>query len=248
MGRKPSEPSHRDQKSLKLLPGIGSATADRLFGELSGPDFVRKLRSVSVPAASSRDWRSFRKAIAQVHQTSKWPKDLSVVLKWYKPRLKQIYSTASALAGRKSDLWQLQNIAANYPSRQAFLTDLTLDPPDGRVGKEGRATMEEAYVILSTIHSAKGQEYSRVSILNAIEGCIPLSNAGNSPEAIEEERRVFHVAMTRAQNQLEILVPRQHFSAKPSISSGDNVWARQTQFLPKSTWRYFARRKVRTTT
>jgi DNA helicase II / ATP-dependent DNA helicase PcrA len=230
---------------LKRLPGIGSATADRLFGELSGPNFVRKLRTVSVPPAAKSDWRSFRRTVAQIHQARKWPDDLGAVLRWYKPRLKQIFPKDSDLAGRELDLRQLQDIAAHRQSRQAFMTDLTLDPPDGSLGKAEQAKKENGdHIVLSTIHSAKGQEYSHVSILNAIEGCIPSSNAGDSPEEIEEERRVFHVAMTRAKNDLSILVPRQHFSARSSVASGDCLWARQTQFLPKSTWRYFARCRV----
>jgi DNA helicase II / ATP-dependent DNA helicase PcrA len=88
-----------------------------------------------------------------------------------------------------------------------FLTELTLDPPDATSGKAGAGTKDEDYTILSTIHSAKGQEWQIVRILNVVDGCIPSDMATGSTEEIEEERRLLYVAMTRAKNELDLIVP-----------------------------------------
>jgi DNA helicase II / ATP-dependent DNA helicase PcrA len=93
---------------------------------------------------------------------------------------------------------QLGQIAAGYGSRERFLTELTLDPPDATSGRAGADLKDEDYTILSTIHSAKGQEWRIVRILNVVDGCIPSDRATSTSEEIEEERRLLYVAMTRA--------------------------------------------------
>src|SRR5687767_13222899 len=99
---------------------------------------------------------------------------------------------------RLGDLVQLEQIAAGYGSRERFLTELTLDPPDATSDQGGVPLLDEDYLILSTIHSAKGQEWTSVFLLNAVDGCLPADlGAGNSAQ-LEEERRLLYVAMTRA--------------------------------------------------
>ena len=114
---------------------------------------------------------------------------------WYQPHLEQRYPDAVVRAG---DLDQLQRIAAGYPSRAKFLTDLVLDPPSATCDEAGAPLLDEDYLILSTIHSAKGQESKAVFILNVVDGCIPSDMAAGSVEDIEEERLLLYVAMTRA--------------------------------------------------
>ena len=84
-------------------------------------------------------------------------------------------------------------------SREQFLTDLTLDPPSATSDEAGAPLLDEDYLILSTIHSAKGQEWKSVFVLNAVDGCIPSDLATGNADEIEEERRLLYVAMTRAQ-------------------------------------------------
>ena len=104
-------------------------------------------------------------------------------------------------AHREADLTQLAQIAASYPTRERFLTELTLDPPDATSDEAGVPLLDEDYLILSTIHSAKGQEWTSVFVLNAVDGCMPSDlGTGSTPE-IEEERRLLYVAMTRAKDQ-----------------------------------------------
>src|SRR4029453_1513306 len=102
---------------------------------------------------------------------------------------------------------QLAQIASTYPNRQRFLTELTLDPPPATSDKAGAPLLDEDYLILSTIHSAKGQEWRSVFILNCVDGCIPADLATRTTEEIEEERRLLYVAMTRAKDHLHLVVP-----------------------------------------
>src|SRR5258708_37986537 len=95
---------------------------------------------------------------------------------------------------------QIEHIAAGYPSRERFLTELTLDPPDATSDHAGVPLLDEDYLILSTIHSAKGQEWKSVFVLNAVDGCIPSDLATGTSAEIEEERRLLYVAMTRAKD------------------------------------------------
>src|SRR5690606_12668434 len=108
---------------------------------------------------------------------------------------------------RAADLDQLQAIAEGFPTRGRFLTDLALDPPDATSDEAGPPHLDEDYLILSTIHSAKGQEWSSVSILNGVDGCMPVDLGVGTAEEIEEERRLLYVAMTRSKDQLAIMVP-----------------------------------------
>src|SRR6185369_1538492 len=99
-------------------------------------------------------------------------------------------------AMRAADLAQLQQVAAGYRSRENFLTELTLDPPDASSDEAGPPLLDEDYLILSTIHSAKGQEWHSVYVLNVVDGCIPSDMATGSAAEIDEERRLLYVAMT----------------------------------------------------
>ena len=109
---------------------------------------------------------------------------------------------------RQADLLQLEQIAQGYPSRERFLTELTLDPPDATSDEAGAPLLDEDYLILSTIHSAKGQEWKSVFVLNCVDGCIPSDLATGTSAEIEEERRLLYVAMTRAKDHLHLIVPQ----------------------------------------
>src|SRR5260221_352631 len=115
-----------------------------------------------------------------------WPGELELVQEWYAPHLDRIYDDAPS---RAADVAQLGQIAAGYGSRERFLTELTLDPPDATSGRAGADLKDEDYTVLSTIHSAKGQEWRIVRILNAVDGCIPSDRATCTSEEIELGRR-----------------------------------------------------------
>src|ERR687886_124949 len=102
-------------------------------------------------------------------------------------------------------------ISSGYPSRERFLTELTLDPPDATSDESGPPLRDEDYLILSTIHSAKGQEWKSVFVLNVVDGCMPSDLGAGTSAELEEERRLLYVAMTRAKDDLHLVVPQRFF-------------------------------------
>jgi DNA helicase-2/ATP-dependent DNA helicase PcrA len=133
---------------------------------------------------------------------------------------------------READLVQLQHIASTYPSRERFLTEMTLDPPEATSDQAGDPTQEEDYLVLSTIHSAKGQEWKTVHILSAVDGCIPSDRATGTPEEIEEERRLLYVAMTRAKDALHLVIPQRFFVRQQTARGDRHVYGSRTRFIP----------------
>ena len=107
-----------------------------------------------------------------------------------------------------------------------------MDPPEATTGPGKPPVPDEEYLVLSTIHSAKGQEWKHVTILNAVEGCIPLPMATRSPEQIEEERRLLHVAMTRTKDDLDLVLPQRFYSYRQS-QDDQHAYGSITRFLPR---------------
>ena len=180
---------------LQLLPGVGPTTAGRMLDRLAAPDAAAMLVTYAPPRAGAA-WEDFAALFGRLlRRESGWPAELAQVREWYEPHLQRIHEDAHM---RAADLNQLEQIAAGYPTRERFLTDLTLDPPNAASDEAGAPLLDEDYLILSTIHSAKGQEWKSVFVLNAVDGCIPSDLATGSTDEIEEERRLLYVAMTRA--------------------------------------------------
>ena len=196
---------------IQLLPGVGSATAARILEQaIEQSDPMRGLSGFAPPAAAAQSWPPFLTAVNLVYGKSVgWPAELDLVRRWYEPHLERIHDDAAA---RQDDLVQLGQIASTYPSRERFLTELTLDPPDATSDRAGSPLLDEDYLILSTIHSAKGQEWKSVFILNAVDGCLPSDLATGSSAEIEEERRLLYVAMTRAKDNLHLIIPQRFFA------------------------------------
>lgn len=137
-------------------------------------------------------------------------------------------------AVRSADLAQLARIAQGYATRERFLTELTLDPPDATSDESGAPHRDEDYLILSTIHSAKGQEWQAVTVLNAVDGCIPSDMATGSDAEIEEERRLLYVAMARAKQVLQLVVPQQFYVHQQNTMGDRHVHGSLTRFIPRT--------------
>jgi DNA helicase-2/ATP-dependent DNA helicase PcrA len=165
-----------------------------------------------------------------------WPAELERARLWYEPHLDRKYDDAAV---RRADLLQLEQIAGGHPSRERFLTELTLDPPSATSDLAGPPILDEDYLILSTIHSAKGQEWKSVFVLNAVDGCIPSDLGVGTSEDIEEERRLLYVAMTRAKDDLRLMLPQRFFVAQQSARGDRHVYATRTRFLPERILRHF---------
>ena len=213
---------------VQLLPGLGPATAAKVLDAMAGRSPIDALATFRPPAKAAEHWRELVVLMQQLHATG-WPAELDLVRQWYQPHLEQRYPDAHVRAG---DLDQLQRIAVSYPSRARFLTDLTLDPPSATSDEAGPPLLDEDYLILSTIHSAKGQEWKAIYVLNVVDGCIPSDMATGNSEEIEEERRLLYVAMTRAKDTLLLVVP-QRFYVHAQTKRGDkHVYAARTRFIP----------------
>jgi DNA helicase-2/ATP-dependent DNA helicase PcrA len=158
-----------------------------------------------------------------------WPAELDLVRRWYEPHLERIHDDAEV---RLADLVQLAQIASGYPSRERFLTELTLDPPGATSDEAGVPLRDEDFLILSTIHSAKGQEWKSVFVLNTVDGCIPSDLGVGTAAEIEEERRLLYVAMTRAKDQLHLIVPQRFFVHQQSNCGDRHLYAARTRFIP----------------
>ena len=133
-------------------------------------------------------------------------------------------------AVRRGDVEQLARLAAGYASRERFLTELTLDPPEATSDQPGPPLLDEDYLILSTIHSAKGQEWKSVHVLNVVDGCIPADVAQGARE-LEEERRLLYVAMTRARDHLHLLVPQRFYVTQQAARGDRHLYAGRTRFI-----------------
>ena len=119
-------------------------------------------------------------------------------------------------APRLGDLERLEGVAAGFPTRSRFVSDLTLDPPSSTSDLAGPPLLDEDWLVLSTVHSAKGGEWEVVHVLHASDGNFPSDMATGDPDAIEEERRLLYVAVTRARSVLEVNVPlRYHHKRRP---------------------------------
>ena len=223
---------------IQLLPGAGPATAARLLDHLAAAHTpVEALAEFRPPAACADDWPAFVEALKLVRSNAVgWPAELDVVCRWYAPHLERRFEDAKI---READLQQLAQIASTYPNRQRFLTDLTLDPPSATSEEAGVPLLDEDYVILSTIHSAKGQEWKSVFVLNCVDGCIPSDLAVGSTPEIEEERRLLYVAMTRAKDHLHLIVPQRFFAHQQRGNGDRHMYAVRTRFIPESVIKHF---------
>jgi DNA helicase II / ATP-dependent DNA helicase PcrA len=221
---------------VQLLPRIGPSTAAKVLNQLKRQPGL-DLRRIQVPKAAAEHWPKLAKVVATLKANQNgWSAEFELVRRWYEPQLPDLYEDHQ---DRAADIAQLVQIASRYRSRRQFLTELTLDPPNGSATMANRATDDEDPLVLSTIHSAKGREWRIVRILSVIEGCIPSSMAGT--DTIEEERRLLYVAMTRAKDRLELIVPQQSVFWQAAAGDGHTL-ARISRFLPASILDRFDRR------
>jgi DNA helicase-2/ATP-dependent DNA helicase PcrA len=200
-------------------------------------DPLSALSGIPAPPRSGEHWSAFVDILQRLHiGGAGWPAELEYARRWYEPHLERIHEDA---AMRQADLVQLEQIAAGYPSREQFLTELTLDPPDATSDQAGVPLRDEDYLILSTIHSAKGQEWKSVFVLNVVDGCIPSDLGAGTTAEIEEERRLLYVAMTRARDSLHLVVPQRFFTHGQNAQGDRHVYASRTRFIPAALLQHF---------
>ncbi|MBP1884077.1 ATP-dependent helicase [Sinorhizobium mexicanum] len=221
---------------LQMLPGIGPQTAGKILDAIAAdPEPLMALGEVPSPPRSGDDWVRLAELLQGLRRSG-WPTELAMVRAWYEPHLDRIHEDAET---RKADLLQLEQIASGYPSRERFLTELTLDPPDATSDQAGVPLLDDDYLILSTIHSAKGQEWRAVFMLNVVDGCIPSDLATGTTHDLEEERRLLYVGMTRAKDSLTLVVPQRFFTGGQHAQGDRHVYASRTRFIPATLLQFF---------
>lgn len=217
---------------LKLNPGVGPKTARRVLVavEQAGHS-LSVLDRFSPPSAAARAWPAFAGVMTELAAAPSWPGQMERLRRWYDPLLDLLYDDSRP---RRGDLDQLERMATQHPSRSSFLTDLTLDPPEASGGEAGVPLKDEDWLTLSTIHSAKGQEWRAVFVLNVVDGCIPSDLATGMPEEIDEERRLLYVAMTRARDDLVLMQPLRFFIRRQARGGNAHVLAPRSRFIDEA--------------
>jgi DNA helicase-2/ATP-dependent DNA helicase PcrA len=222
---------------LQLLDGVGAATARSVIAALgvldpSGPSPVRRLvdEPPRVPAPARREFDALTDALAACSDADALPpaSDLERLRRFYDPVLWRVHDTAAA---RAADLDQLEQLAAGYSARSTFISDLTIDPPASTSDLAGPPALDEDYLVLSTIHSAKGCEWDVVHVIHAADGMIPSDMALADEEGVEEERRLLYVALTRARHDLHVYFPLRYYHRRVGLDDAHGL-AQLTRFIP----------------
>ncbi|HEV7803157.1 MAG TPA: ATP-dependent helicase [Burkholderiales bacterium] len=223
---------------LQLMAGVGPVSADRCLKAFEASSFDwNALAAYRLPAAAAEDWRQLVELLlALAPPEAAWAGQVSLARRWYEPHLNRIYDAAGPRAG---DLEQLERIATQFPTREQFLTELTLDPPRASGDLSGTPLLDEDYLILSTIHSAKGQEWDNVHVLHVSDGTFPNEFATGKAELIEEERRLLYVAMTRAKHELDLISPLKYYVTQQSRGGDGHVYGTRSRFLSPAVMKSF---------
>jgi DNA helicase-2/ATP-dependent DNA helicase PcrA len=226
---------------LQLLPGIGPSTARAALSHLSraGWDFA-SLSEFVAPSSASPHWPELCSLLSALRSTAtRWEGQVALIRRWYLPHLERLHDN---VVTRAADLDQLEQIAGAHATRGQFLAELTLDPPEATSAEAGSPHLDEDYLVLSTIHSAKGREWDAVFVLNVTDGCIPSDMATGNRDQIDEERRLLYVAMTRARQHLHLVQPLRFFRSNQHRHGDGHVLAARSRFIPDAILAFFERR------
>ncbi|MEK6246127.1 MAG: ATP-dependent helicase, partial [Pseudomonadota bacterium] len=210
-------------RALQLLPGVGPIGAEKAFAFFHQNEF---------------QWKKLNTKFAEFNElmhflgdpATPWPGQMQRVREWYEPHLERLYQAPEVRSG---DLHQLENLSAGFESREKFVTELALDPAAATSDRAGTPLLDEDYLMLSTVHSAKGQEWEAVYLLNVSDGNFPNEFATGRPEQIEEERRLLYVAMTRAKTGLELIAPLKYYVTQQSRMGDRHVYGARSRFLTR---------------
>jgi DNA helicase-2/ATP-dependent DNA helicase PcrA len=224
---------------LGLIPGIGPATAATLGEALatSGGDFAA-WAGAKVPEPARGAWPAVVALLRGLAGAApgEVPAQVHAVRIVYQPLLERRYDNAPA---RLRDLEQIEALASRASDRAQFLADLVLDPPAYTQELAGPPLLDEDYLILSTMHSAKGLEFDVVYVMHAADGNIPSDMATGSTDEIEEERRLFYVACTRARDTLYVTHPLRYYT-QPWAKADTHGYAQRSRFLSEAVVAHFA--------
>jgi ATP-dependent DNA helicase UvrD/PcrA len=225
-------------RALQLLPGMGPANAARCWKHFAESGFrMAGLARFETPAAAAELWPRFSALMAAlVRPQPDWPGQIAEVRAWYEPELPRLYGSSAVRAG---DLEMLEQLAGQFARRERFLSELALDPPAATGDRSGPPLKDEDYLVLSTVHSAKGQEWDSVHVLNVNDGSFPNEFATGSDAGIDEERRLLYVAMTRAKFELHLLEPQRYYVTQQAPMGDRHVYGARSRFLDGTVLEHF---------
>ncbi len=224
---------------LQTIPGIGPATAARILGYInqgaeataSNPLTVFLTASLTTAAEARRPLTALRAGLAEARGTAGGPPPPPVQI----DRLLAFCRLVFPLSydnpdSRLADVETLRELSAAYADRSHFLAELTLDPPSSTSDLAGPPHLDDDYLTLSTIHSSKGGEWEAVHVIHAADGNIPSDMALSEPGGLEEERRIFYVALTRAKRHLLITIPQRFYHGR-TRGNPNHSYALRSRFL-----------------
>ena len=224
----------RDQiawfRVLQLMSGVGPATAAEVFDHVGRQGYdPTSLGSYAAPPAARDDMRRLAALMDSLVQlrTAVPAASIERVREYYLPLLKKNYENPQP---RESDILHLEQLATGYTELETFLDDLVLDPPVSTSDIAGPPLRDEDWLVLSTIHSAKGLEWDAVYLIHAADGCLPSDMSTGSKEEIDEELRLTYVAMTRARDFLYVLWPLRFYGKTPGITDR-HMYAQRCRFF-----------------
>lgn len=214
---------------LQMIDGIGPATAGRAIQHISTAHDARAMRTFAVPAAARTGWQNLGQLMDDLVAAQEITPSAQI------QRIRSFYDDVMALRyenapARRKDLEHIEQVATKYSSRRQLLTDLTLDPPTSTSDIAANPLKDEDWLVLSTIHSAKGCEWDVVYLIHASDGCLPSDMATDNDREIEEELRLAYVAMTRARNFLYITWPLRYYHRWGSYTD-KHVYSQISRFI-----------------
>jgi DNA helicase-2/ATP-dependent DNA helicase PcrA len=216
------------KRLLLLYDGIGMANADKIWQELNKvADIKRATEILPNLTSSEKVRRGLEKVKGLFNVLLEQEKDFiatairQIIKADYEVYVKNNFDNAK---DRLEDLMQLSNFALSYSKLEDFLADVSLS--EGFRGEqiEGYQEGPDESIVLSTIHQAKGLEWKHVFVIGLVEGQFPHYKVYDHPEELEEERRLFYVAVTRAKDELYLTYPIFSFS----FTTGQNINKRST--------------------
>lgn len=215
---------------LLLMRGVGVKTAGRIINEV-----IINKKGLEIDARLIEKIEDLKKLLGLLKKTDidKLPPAelIRLFLDYYGPFLKDKYDD---FPKRINDLDSLERIAARYKSLEQFLTDMAIEPPERNIIEAGFRDKDDSRLTLSTIHSAKGLEWHTVFLIYVADGHMPSYLSLEDEDAIEEERRLFYVAVTRAKDNLFLLKPNLDRSPHGYFDGGGTVFTKISRFLEEA--------------
>ena len=220
-------------RALQLLPGMGPSSAERIVAKFERAGYSwTSLKDFSAAPSVEPAWAPFAALMMGLATTDgPWQGQVGRTREWFEPHLERLYDNAAVRLG---DLVQLERLAQQFATRDQFLAELALDPPAATGDLAGTPYLDEDYLVLSTVHSAKGQEWDSIYVLNVSDGSFPSDFSTASSEQIEEERRLLYVAMTRARSDLHLIAPLKYYVTSQSRTGDRHVYGAKSRFLTKA--------------